>query len=52
VNPRQIKGIASIKIVYWSFELPGQKYFFSRKFEIKENAEGYDILDDNAGQEK
>ena len=51
VDPKKIKGIASIKIVYCSLELPTQKYFFSRKFEIKENAEGYDILDDNAGRE-
>lgn len=51
VNPKKIKGIASIKIVYCSLELPKQKYFFSRKFEIKENSEGYDIIDDNAGRE-
>lgn len=51
VNPNQIKGIASIKIIYRSLELPMQKYFFSRKFELRGNSEGYNILDDNAGQE-
>lgn len=48
-DPKKIKGIASIKVVYWSLDTPTEKHFFSRKFEIKENAEGYDILQDEAG---
>jgi hypothetical protein len=52
VHPKQIKGIASIRIEYWSLDFPSDKKFFSRKFEIKENAEGYDIIEDMAGNVK
>lgn len=52
VNPKKIKGIAGIKITYCSLEFPKQRYYYRRKFEVKENAEGYDILDDDAGLEK